>query len=155
MSNSKEILKIENIILDLPKETSDEVILRCGKMLVDNGYAEQRYVEGMLERDHSFSCGIGNFIAIPHGEKEYKKNVISAGIVVLVYPEAVDWHGVPVHLVIGIAAQGEEHLDILGNVVDNIDDGDDVLKLINKKSREAIYNMFSGNTGAGHSGEGA
>jgi mannitol/fructose-specific phosphotransferase system IIA component len=147
MADSKEMFKIENIILDLPKETSDAAILRCGKMLVENGYAEQKYVEGMLARDHSFSCGIGNFIAIPHGEKEYKQYVLGAGIVVLVYPEAVDWHGVPVHLVIGIAARGEEHLDILGNVVDKIDDGDDVIKLISKNSREAIYNMFRGESG--------
>ncbi|MDR2803057.1 MAG: PTS sugar transporter subunit IIA [Treponema sp.] len=149
MADTKKMFKIENIILDLPKETSDEAILRCGKLLVDSGYAEQKYVEGMLARDHSFSCGIGNFIAIPHGEKEYKQYVKSAGIVVLAYNEPVDWHGVPVHLVIGIAARGEEHLDILGNIVDNIDDGDDVLKLTAQKNRETIYNMFCGESGAG------
>ncbi|MDR2659142.1 MAG: PTS sugar transporter subunit IIA [Spirochaetaceae bacterium] len=144
MPDSKEILKIENIILDLPKETSDEAIVRCGKMLVENGYAEPLYVEGMLARDHAFSCGIGNFIAIPHGEKEYKKNVIRTGIVVLIYPQAIDWHGKPVHIVIGIAAQGEEHLNILGNVVDNIEDEDDVMKLIDKKNRKAVYDIFCG-----------
>lgn len=144
MSNSKEMFKLENVILNLPRETSDEAILRCGKMLVDNGYAEQRYVEGMMARDHSFSCAIGNLIAIPHGEKDYKKNVLSAGIVVLAYPEPIDWHGQPVRLVIGIAAQGEEHLDILGNVVDNIEEEQDVLNLIAKNSRQAIYDMFNG-----------
>jgi mannitol/fructose-specific phosphotransferase system IIA component len=138
------MFKLENIILDLPSEDSDAVIRRCGKMLVDNGYAGEKYVEGMLARDHSFSCGIGNFIAIPHGEKEYKEDIISPGVVVLVYPDGIDWHGMPVHLVIGIAARGEEHLDILGNVVDNIEDGQDVLNLIEKKDRQAIYDMFRG-----------
>ncbi|MDR1231670.1 MAG: PTS sugar transporter subunit IIA [Spirochaetaceae bacterium] len=141
---ANEMLKLENIIIGLPKETSDAAILRCGKMLVDGGYAGKEYVDGMLARDHSFSCGIGNLIAIPHGEKEYKKYVKRTGLVILVYPDAIDWHGVPVNLVIGIAAQGEEHLDILGNVVDNIDDEQDVLKLIGKNSREAIYKMFCG-----------
>jgi mannitol/fructose-specific phosphotransferase system IIA component len=141
---ANEMLKPENIIIGLPKETSDEAILRCGKLLVDGGYAEKEYVDGMLARDHSFSCGIGNLIAIPHGEKEYKKHVKHAGLVVLTYPDPIDWHGKPVNLVIGIAAQGEEHLDILGNVVDNIDGEQDVLNLIGKNSREAIYKMFCG-----------
>jgi mannitol/fructose-specific phosphotransferase system IIA component len=70
MADAAEMFKMENIILGLPSEDSDDVIRRCGKMLVENGYAQEKYVEGMLARDHSFSCGIGNFIAIPHGEKE-------------------------------------------------------------------------------------
>ncbi|MDR1894363.1 MAG: PTS sugar transporter subunit IIA [Spirochaetales bacterium] len=139
-----EMFKLENIILNLPAEDSDAVIRRCGKMLVDNGYAQEKYVEGMLARDHSFSCAIGNFIAIPHGEKEYKENILSPGIVVLTYPEGIDWHGAKVHLVIGIAARGEEHLDILGNVVDNIEEEQDVLNLIEKNDPQAIYNMFRG-----------
>ncbi|MDR0382440.1 MAG: PTS sugar transporter subunit IIA [Spirochaetaceae bacterium] len=145
---ANEMLKLENIIVNLPKETSDEAITRCGRMLVDGGYAERGYVEGMLARDHSFSCGIGNLIAIPHGEKEYKRFVKKAGLVVLTYMDAIDWHGKPVNLVIGIAAQGEEHLDILGNITDNIDTEKDVLDLIGQKSREAIYKMFNGE-GAG------
>jgi mannitol/fructose-specific phosphotransferase system IIA component len=144
MASVSEMFKMENIMLNLPAEDSDTVIRRCGKMLVDSGYAGEKYVEGMLARDHSFSCAIGNFIAIPHGEKEYKEHILSPGIVVLVYPEGIDWHGVPVHLVIGIAARGEEHLDILGNVVDNIDDGQDVLNLIKKNDPQAIYDMFCG-----------
>jgi mannitol/fructose-specific phosphotransferase system IIA component len=144
MAYVTEMFKIENIILNLPNEDSDAVILRCGNMLVDNGYVQEKYVEGMLARDHSFSCAIGNFIAIPHGEKEYKENILSPGIVALVYPGGIDWHGMPVHLVIGIAARGEEHLDILGNVVDNIEDGQDVLNLIKKNDRQAIFDMFCG-----------
>ncbi|MDR1389642.1 MAG: PTS sugar transporter subunit IIA [Treponema sp.] len=147
MSNAAEMgtmFKIENIILNLPKEDSDAVIRRCGKMLVDSGYTGEKYVQGMLKRDHSFSCAIGNFIAIPHGEKEYKADIVSPGIVVLVYPDGIDWHGTPVHLVIGIAARGEEHLDILGNVVDSFEDGQDVLDLIKKNDRRAVFDMFRG-----------
>ena len=120
------------------------MIRRCGRMLVDSGYAKERYIEGMIKRDNSFSTGIGNFIALPHGEDAYKKDIITTGIVVLSYPEGIDWHGTPVYLVIGIAAKGDEHLDIMGNVVDNLETGDDVLKLVKSAGVDEVYRMLSG-----------
>lgn len=112
------ILKKENIVLHQSKAEREDVIRRCGRMLVDSGYAKERYIEGMIKRDNSFSTGIGNFIALPHGEEAYKVDIISTGIVVLSYPEGINWHESTVYLVIGIAAKGDEHLDIMGNVVE-------------------------------------
>jgi mannitol/fructose-specific phosphotransferase system IIA component len=138
------MLKKENIILNQSKADREEVIRRCGRMLVDSGYANENYIEGMIKRDNSFSTGIGNFIALPHGEDAYKKDIITTGIVVLSYPEGIDWHGTPVYLVIGIAAKGDEHLDIMGNVVDNLETGDDVLKLVKSAGVDEVYRMLSG-----------
>jgi mannitol/fructose-specific phosphotransferase system IIA component len=139
-----EILKKENIVLNQSVTDREEVIRRCGRMLLDSGYINERYIEGMLKRDNAFSTGIGNFIAIPHGELDYKKDIIKTGIVVLTYPEGIDWHGTPVYLVIGIAAKGDEHLDIMGNVVDHLDTGDDTIKLVKNANVEEIYTMLSG-----------
>ena len=138
------MLKKENIVLNQSKTDREEVIRRCGRMLVDSGYASESYIEGMIKRDNSFSTGIGNFIALPHGEDAYKKDIITTGIVVLSYPEGIDWHGTPVYLVIGIAAKGDEHLDIMGNVVDNLETGDDVLKLVKSAGVDEVYRMLSG-----------
>ncbi|MDR1127362.1 MAG: PTS sugar transporter subunit IIA [Treponema sp.] len=138
------ILKKENIILNQPKMEREAVIRRCGRMLVDSGYTNENYIEGMVKRDNSFSTGIGNFIAIPHGEEAYKKDIISTGIVILTYPEGIDWHGTPVYLVIGIAAKGDEHLDIMGNVVDHLETGDDTIKLVKSAGVDEIYQMLSG-----------
>ena len=139
-----EILKKENIVLNQPKAEREEVILRCGKMLLDSGYINERYIEGMLKRDNSFSTGIGNFIAIPHGEEDYKKDIISTGLVVLTYPEGVDWHGSPVYLVMGIAAKGDEHLDIMGNLVDHLETGDDTVALVKNANVNEVYKMLNG-----------
>jgi mannitol/fructose-specific phosphotransferase system IIA component len=139
-----DILKKENIVLNQPKTDRETVIRRCGRMLFDSGYANEHYIEGMIKRDNSFSTGIGNFIAIPHGEEAYKKDIISTGIVVLTFPEGIDWHGTPVYLVIGIAAKGDEHLDIMGNVVDHLDTGEDTIRLVKTASVEEIYKMLSG-----------
>ena len=138
------MLKKENIILNQSKADREEVIRRCGRMLLDSGYANENYIEGMIKRDNSFSTGIGNFIALPHGEDAYKKDIITTGIVVLSYPEGIDWHGTPVYLVIGIAAKGDEHLDIMGNVVDNLETGEDVLKLVKSAGVDEVYRMLSG-----------
>jgi mannitol/fructose-specific phosphotransferase system IIA component len=138
------MLKKQNIILNQSKVDREEVILRCGRMLVDSGYAGERYIEGMIKRDNSFSTGIGNFIALPHGEEAYKTDILSTGIVVLTYPDGIDWHGNPVYLVIGIAAKGDEHLDIMGNIVDSLDTGDDVIKLVKNADVDAVYKMFCG-----------
>jgi mannitol/fructose-specific phosphotransferase system IIA component len=139
-----EILKKENIVLNQSTAGREDVIRRCGKMLLDSGYITERYIEGMIKRDRSFSTGIGNYIAIPHGEDDYKKDIISTGIVVLSYPEGVDWHDSKVYLVIGIAAKGDEHLDIMGNVVDHLETGEDTLRLVKTASREDVYRILSG-----------
>jgi mannitol/fructose-specific phosphotransferase system IIA component len=139
-----DILKKENIILNQPRADRVDIIKRAGKMLVDSGYCTEKYVEGMLKRDESFSTAIGNFIAIPHGAEEYKKEILNTGLVILSYPEEIVWGDKVVHLVVGIAAKGDEHLDIMGNIVDHLDTGEDTLKLIKTATLEEIYELFKG-----------
>jgi mannitol/fructose-specific phosphotransferase system IIA component len=138
------MLKMENIFLNQPKAEREDIIRRCGRILVDSGYAQERYIEGMLKRDNSFSTAIGNHIAIPHGEKEYKDAILSTGLAVLCYPQGIEWHDSIVHLVIAIAAKGDEHIDIIGNVVDKLDTGEDVIKLVERGDQKAVYNMLCG-----------
>ncbi len=142
----KQIIKMENIVLNLPTEPYEDVIRRCGDLLVASGHANPRYVEGMIARDRGFSTAIGNYIAIPHGEKEYKQDILQTGLAVLTYPDGIDWNGQTVHLVIGIAAKGDEHLDILENIVDQLEEGDDVLALVESADKKAIYTMLTGET---------
>jgi mannitol/fructose-specific phosphotransferase system IIA component len=138
------MLKKENIVLNQPKAEREDVIRRCGKMLVDSAYVKERYIEGMVKRDNSFSTCVGNHIALPHGEEAYKVDILATGIVVLTYPDGIDWHGVPVYLVIGIAAQGDEHLDIMGNIVEQLETGDDVIRLVKEGDVDAVYKMLCG-----------
>lgn len=140
----QEILSLDNIFLALDSEPHEDAIVRCGNILVDSGYVSPNYVEGMLKRNRSFSTAIGNYIAIPHGEKEYKKDILKTGICALTYPDGLSWDGETVYLVIGIAAQGDEHLDILNNIVDKLDTGEDVVRLVQQNSKQAIYDLFIG-----------
>ncbi|MCL1992424.1 MAG: PTS sugar transporter subunit IIA [Spirochaetes bacterium] len=139
-----EMLKKENIVLNQPKAEREDVIRRCGRMLFESGYINERYIEGMIKRDNAASTAIGNFIVLPHGAEDYKKDIIATGIVVLTYPDGINWHGETAYLVIGIAAKGDEHLDILGNVADNLETEEDTLKLVKSAGAEEVYRIFSG-----------
>jgi len=139
-----EMLKLENIILNQPCESRENAIRRAGEILAASGYVGEKYIEGMLARDAAMSTAIGNLIAIPHGEKEYKPEIKHTGLCVITYPEAIDWGGSKVNIVIGIAARGEEHLDIIGNIVDHIDNEDDAKNFLRISDRKKILKMLCG-----------
>ena len=138
------VLEMDSIALDLAPETKEEAIRRCAAMLAAAGCATERYAEGMLARDRDVSTAIGNFIAIPHGTKEHKGEILRTGLVVLTYPEGIDWGDKRAHLVIGIAALGNDHLDILERIVDSLDDEAAVLELVKTGDKRAIFELLTG-----------
>ncbi|MDW5377881.1 phosphoenolpyruvate--protein phosphotransferase [Halomonas sp. HP20-15] len=82
--------------------------------LVDAGRATPEYRNGLHAREAQSSTYLGNAIAIPHGTPESRDQVRATGVRVLQFPEGVDWHdGNRVHVLVTIAAQSDEHLDIL------------------------------------------
>ena len=117
-SKKKELLLRENIRVNCKADTQEQVIRQVGQMLVDSGYVKQSYVDGMVEREKTFSTFMGNGLALPHGVEAAKKEIKSSGIAVLTFPEGTDWDGNKVNVVIGIAGVGEEHLDILSVIAD-------------------------------------
>lgn len=140
----KEILTQNSIQVNCTPEPPEAAIRRSGQLLVDAGCVTPRYIEGMLARDASFSTAIGNFIAIPHGEKAYKADILRTGLSVTTYPDGLDWHGQRVHLVIGIAACGDQHMDILERIVDALDEGEDVLRLVHSADASGILQLLKG-----------
>ena len=121
-SKKKELLLRENIRVNCKADTQEQVIRQVGQMLVDSGYVKQSYVDGMVEREKTFSTFMGNGLALPHGVEAAKKEIKSSGIAVMTFPEGTDWDGNKVNVVIGIAGVGEEHLDILSVIADKMMD---------------------------------
>lgn len=139
-----ELLMKRNIILNCSAENKEEAIRRAGELLVESDYVARPYVDGMLAREKKLSTCIGNSIAIPHGESEVKKEIASSGLVVLVYPGGIPWDGETVYLVVGIAAVGDEHLEILRNIVEKLDTPEKVETLVKDGDADQIYRLFSG-----------
>jgi PTS system mannitol-specific IIC component len=138
-----EVLLKENIKINCVSVDSDTAIRLAGKNLMESGYVESNYIEGMLERDHSLSVFMGNAIALPHGEYEYKKYIKSSGIVVHIYPEGLDWHGESVNLVIGLAGIGEDHMMILSNIATVFGEEEDVYKAVSTQNVDEIYTLLT------------
>lgn len=116
------VLRIRNILTGLPSEPKEDAILRAGHMLEASGYVESGYAESMLEREKVASTYMGMGLAIPHGTSETKALVRESGIVVLQYPDGVDFGEEKARLVIGIAGAGDAHLDILAKISSALDD---------------------------------
>jgi mannitol/fructose-specific phosphotransferase system IIA component len=138
-----EMLTKENIVMGCAPENHEDVIRRCGGMLVASGYVGENYVAGMLERDRDFSTAIGNGIAIPHGAKEYKKDILNTGLVVLTYPDGVAWNDRVVKLVVGIAAKGDEHIEILERLVDVFEDEESVEAVVAAGNAAKLYQILT------------
>ena len=138
------VLSKDNIVTQLETESKDQAIKRAGSLLTNSGFVEGAYVEKMLEREAITTTFIGSGLAIPHGTKEGKDYVKKTGIVFLQYPQGVDFgNGNIAYLVIGIAALGDEHMDILMNVAEAVSDAEDLEILKNTSDVDQIYTLLS------------
>jgi len=136
------ILSEGNIILGLESETKEEAIQRAGDLLVKGGYVKENYIQAMLERERVISTYIGMGVAIPHGIGEAKREIKSSGIVVLQYPNGIDFGEGLAYLVIGIAGVGDEHLEILSNIAISLEDIELVERLNKTKNKADILEVF-------------
>lgn len=121
-SLNKAVLCEENVFLGLDSVSKEEAIVMAGQKLVENGYVNESYIEAMLEREKIMTTFMGMGVAIPHGVNEAKKEILASGIVILQFPEGVDFDGEKAYLIIGIAGVGNEHLEILSNIAVVLDD---------------------------------
>lgn len=138
-----EILCENNILLNVESETQNEAIERVGKLLVQNGYVDEKYIEGMIKRNDDISTYIGNGIAIPHAMSEYIKYIKHSGIVIAQYPHGVDFgEENTAYLVIGIAGKNDDHMVILSKIATTCQDESNVKKLVKTGSKKDIMELI-------------
>lgn len=116
------LLVIEGIKLGQSAATKEEAIQAAGELLNKLGYVDEAYIPAMQEREKLATTYMGMGIAIPHGTSEAKGTVKKSGIVVLQYPDGVPFGDEKANLVFGIAGVGDEHLDILSNICNALED---------------------------------
>lgn len=142
MFGNTPVLKKENVKIGLKSCTRDEAIHQAGQLLIDSGYVASEYIEAMLEREHIVSTFIGNGVAIPHGVGTSKGLIKKSGLVVLQFPEGIDYNGNTCHLVIGISGKNNDHIKILSNIAEQIGDLEKAQKLWVSKDQNLIYKTF-------------
>jgi phosphocarrier protein FPr len=125
------ILEENRIQLGATAVDKSDAIRQAGQLLVQSGCVEPAYVDGMLAREETMSTYLGNGVAIPHGMFENRGDIKQTGISVLQLPQGIEWEdGEKAHLVIGIAASSDEHVGVLANLAEVIEDEDMTNKLI-------------------------
>ncbi len=102
--------------------SKEDAIRAAGELLVKQGCVERSYVDAMLEREKLVTTYMGMGLAIPHGTSEAKDSVKKTGIVLVQYPDGVDFGDEKAQLVFGIAGIGDEHLDLLQKICEALED---------------------------------
>jgi mannitol/fructose-specific phosphotransferase system IIA component len=124
---------METVKLNAPATDKESAIKLAGELLVKAGHVSPAYVEGMLAREQTMSTYIGNGVAIPHGQFDDKGNIHSTGISVVQFLDGIQWddddEDEKAYLVIGIAATADEHVGVLTNLAEAIEEPDDAEKL--------------------------
>lgn len=124
-----DILVKDGIKLNLAPVSKEEAIQAAGELLAKLGYVDATYVSAMQEREKLTTTYMGMGVAIPHGTSQAKETVKKTGIVLLQYPEGVDFGDEKAQLVFGIAGIGDEHLDLLSKICGILED-EDVLETL-------------------------
>jgi mannitol/fructose-specific phosphotransferase system IIA component len=123
-----------------------DAICKAGELLVKSGCVLPEYVDGMLTREQSMSTSLGNGVAIPHGIHENIKHILQTGISVVRLAEGVEWdEGEKVSLVIGIAALSDEHVQVLANLADVIDDEKNLAELLSTTDPDVVIKYLGVN----------
>ncbi len=121
-NDRKQVITAEGIRLNQRPVSKEEAIQAAGELLAKLGYVDPSYVDAMQEREKLTTTYMGMGVAIPHGTTQAKGTVKKTGIVLLQYPEGVDFGDEKAQLVFGIAGIGDEHLDLLAKICDMLED---------------------------------
>jgi len=138
-------LETRNVQLQGRVSSKKAAIREVGNLLVNSQYIKPGYIDSMLAREKVANTYLGSGVAIPHGLPKDRELILKTGIAVLQVPDGVEWNpGETVHLVIGIAARSDEHLEVLANLTRVLGDEELIGQLSETADREQIISHLSG-----------
>mgnify|MGYP001016140221 FL=1 len=132
------------IKLDVTASSPEEAVHICGQLLLELGAITQEYADAMWEREQIFPSAIGMGFAIPHGTDESRKHVIFDQLVFVRLTAPIAWGDDEVTCVLGIASQGDGHVELLGNLAELIQEEDKLAILQNSQIDAEIAELLLG-----------
>jgi len=121
-----------------------EAIRDVGRLLHQADKVTQEYIEKMIDREALATTYVGNGVAVPHGTKDSLVYVKATGLAVVQVPEGVDFgNGNRARLLVGIAAQGNEHLDLLTAIASVCSDDEKLDRLVTASNAQAILDILA------------
>lgn len=110
------MLTRDGVRLGLTAADRSDAIRQAGEVLVEIGAVEALYVDAMHERERVLSSYVGEAFALPHGTDQSRSHVTRSAVAFLQFPNGVDWEGENVRACIAIAAQSDEHTDVMARL---------------------------------------
>jgi mannitol PTS system EIIA component len=136
-------LQLAGIRLGATASSREEAVRLCGELLQGLGAVESGYIDAMWERENIISSYMGEGVALPHGTDASRKYVNFAQLVFVRFSEPVEWDGEEVKLCIGIAAKGDEHGELLGNLAEKLLDPSSYKSLMESTSTTELLELIN------------
>lgn len=137
------VLDEENISPSLNAKNKEQALQKMSYLLYKNNYINDisKFVEDIYRREEIGETGIGNYIAIPHGQSDA---VIETTIAIAKLEKEIEWetldgNGVKVILLFAVENDtefGENHLKLLAEVAKRLAK-DDVRELLSKANTKS------------------
>lgn len=141
------ILTLDRVLLGATASSKEDAIRQVGQVLVQAECVKPAYVDGMLTRESTMSTYLGNGVAIPHGMHENHSDVNVTGLAVVQFPAGIPWdeddEDELAYIVIGIAAVGDEHMSILSNLAEIIEDEEMSEKLAQSDDAQFVFDTLT------------
>lgn len=143
-------LRTDQVVLGTAINNKNEAISHSGQILVDTGLVKPEYIDSMLKREASLNTYIGNGLAFPHADPSDRHLIIESGLSLLQIPDGVEWtNGETVTIVVGIAAQGDEHLRTLRRLTRILSAEEQVVRLTETDDPLDVVEIITGRRPSG------
>ena len=139
-------LSEKNILLNQYASNKEEAINIVGKNLAKQGYVKLSYINSMLEREKIAPTWLGESVALPHGTIEGKDSVLKTGVMFCQFPYGVHFGEDAddiAYIVIGIAAKNDEHIMVVSNITNALDNKDIIKKLSKTNSVKEVLSLLT------------
>ncbi|WP_392566905.1 fused PTS fructose transporter subunit IIA/HPr protein [Utexia brackfieldae] len=143
-------LVAKDVHMNQSAQDKTQAIKSIAQALVEAGFVEEGYGEGMLQREQQAATYLDNGIAIPHGTTTTRYLVKKTGVQVFHFPQGVKWGDEDqlAYVAIGIAASSDEHLELLRQLTRVLGDDDVEDRLKQVKSADDIVAILTGKSEA-------
>jgi mannitol/fructose-specific phosphotransferase system IIA component (Ntr-type) len=148
MTNLKELLPIERIALSVEVDDWESAVRASGKLLVDTGAAEERYIDAMVNTTKELGpyIVIAPGVAIPHSRPE--DGVISTSLAFVRLNPPINFGNEandPVKILFALGAlDHSQHVEALKQIAEILTDQDKFNKLLNADTVDDVTAILHG-----------
>ena len=146
-SGAKNTLRVtaQQIILNVQMTSKQAVLELISQKMSSLGLVNGDYLGALTAREEKVSTYLINGVAIPHGVNEAKEQVVKTGVFIVQVPAGVVWNdkGDVVRLIVGIAAKGDDHMDLLQRLTDVVMDEKLAGQLATTANKDDILNALN------------